>query len=204
MDSRGKLSGTGIYDNAANILDGIRRRDNQMKYAPNELIGGLTQVARVAGYTFNHLANGTMNFTVGYQPYHNEAHHLIPVEVFYADEWDTPHLHIVKSAKENPDDKEAPGYNINNPDNIIILPQCCGALHYMHYHALPDHSRNHPGYNTRMVQECQPIFDMADEALNEPDCDRKKDLRKQIYDKLKEIEKDNFERLEKRGPKPMP
>ncbi len=204
VDCRGKLAGIGVYDDAANILNGIQKRDAEMNRAARALVGGHTQAARVPGYTFNYTRpNGRMNFTIGRQPYHNEAHHVIPVEVFYDAKWTTPHLHIVKSAKENPDDKSAPGYNINNQDNIIILPQCCGELHIMHYHVLPDHSRNHNSYNTRLLGACDPIFDLADEALSEPDCDRKKDLRKQIYDKLKQIEKDNFTHLKGLGTNPM-
>ena len=128
VDCRGKLAGIGVYDDAANILNGIQKRDAEMNRAARALVGGHTQAARVPGYTFNYTRpNGRMNFTIGRQPYHNEAHHVIPVEVFYDAKWTTPHLHIVKSAKENPDDKSAPGYNINNQDNIIILLQRAGS-----------------------------------------------------------------------------
>jgi len=199
-DSRKKLGGTMIYDNAANILNGIQLRDTQTN--PNA--SPADQLARVKGYTFNFKKRlRARNFTTAGPPYHNEAHHMIPVEVFYDPKWTPPHLHIVKSAKGNPDDKAAPGYNINNEDNIILLPQCHGSLYTMYFHALPDHSRNHGAYNTRVLGECDPIFDLADEALSEPDCDRKKDLRKQIYDKLKQIESNNFTHLKGLGPTPL-
>jgi hypothetical protein len=203
QDCRTKLSASLIYDNPATILSGIVLRDADRNYPPGKLIGGLTQVQRVTGYTFNYVKNGRLNFSIGGQPYHNEAHHVLPVEAFYHSKWTTPHLHIVKSAKADPNNKKAPGYNINNEDNIIILPQCNGANHIMRYHRLPDHSRNHNSYNIRVVAQCDPIWDMADEALSEPDCDRKKDLRKQIYDRLKQIEGNNFNHLKNLGPNPM-
>lgn len=201
-DARTKLKGTLIYDNAAQILTGIQRRDKEMGHGA--LVNGLTQAQRVPTYTFDYTHPGSgQNFSVGFRPYPNEAHHVIPVEVFYDKKWTTPHLHIVKSASPDPDAKPAKGYNINNEDNIIYLPQCEGQLHYMYYHNLPDHSRSHNKFNTRVVGECDPIYDLADQALAEKDCDKKKDLRKQIYDKLKQIEQKNFDHLKGLGPNPM-
>jgi hypothetical protein len=73
----------------------------------------------------------------------------------------------------------------------------------MYFHLLPDHSRSHDDYNDRVLTECEPIFDMVDQALKEKDCDKKKDLRKQIYEKLKQIETNNFDHLKGLGASPM-
>jgi hypothetical protein len=197
-DCRGKLKGTFIYDNVFNIEQGIRLRDAETGFkSPDPL------AKRIKSYTFDHKKKGVVNFTTGGRPYHNQAHHVVPVEVFYEDHWTTPHLHIVKSAKAEPDDDDAPGYNINNADNIIILPQCHTKTHIMRYHVLPDHSLGHGAYNDRVVEECRPLFDMADKALNEPDCDKKDDIRKQIYDQLKQIESKNFGFLKDLGMNPL-
>jgi hypothetical protein len=126
-------------------------------------------------------------------PYHNEAHHVVPVEVFYDKKWTTPHLHVVLATK----------YNINLGDNIIILPQCEGELHLMDYHVLPDHSRSHNRYNDRVVGECDEVFDLVDQVLTEKDCTKKKDIRQQVYDKIKQIETHNFNHLKSLGASPM-
>jgi A nuclease family of the HNH/ENDO VII superfamily with conserved AHH len=204
-DARSKLKGTLIYDNAANILNGIQQQDAAQTAKGNKAPPTLaSQVARVKGYTFNYKKRfRKRNFTTAGPPYRNEAHHVVPVEIFYKKEWTTPHLHIVKSAKADPDNDDAPGYNINNADNIIYLPQCNKKYEYMQYHVLPDHSEGHKNYNTRVKGQCDPIWDLADEALNEPDCDRKKDLRKQIHDMLKQIETNNFNHLKGLGTNPM-
>jgi hypothetical protein len=209
MDCRDELSATGIYDNAANILLGIKRRDADPTKGGGVspfLVRGLTQAQRVPGYTFNYRRDDKQkrqNFTIAYQPYYNQAHHIVPCEVFYDDKWTPRHLHVVLSASPNPDAQSAKGYDINNKDNIILLPQCHGLLYRQYYHMLPDHSKNHSNYNKRVVGNCDAIYDMVDKALNEKDCEKKKDQRKQIYDKLKQIEKSNFRRLIDRGAKSM-
>lgn len=192
-DCRGALKGTGIYDAAATILAAIQDRDKITNQGA--LVKGLTQAQRVPTYFLDHADKkvGKKNFEVGYIPYRNQAHHVVPVEVFYAPSWTTPHLRIVLAS----------GYDINNAENIILLPQCYGQAYLCDYHGLPDHSRGHDKYNDKVVSECDEVFDLADEALAEKDCKKKKDLRKQIYDKLKQIESTNFKALRARAGKPM-
>lgn len=194
-DARNRLRGTGIYNNAAAILAGIQKRDRMVKRPNTKLIRGLTQQERVPGYYLDYQrdAKSRKNFAVGYLPYTNQAHHVVVCEVFYDEKWTAQHLEIVLAS----------GYNINNPENIIYLPQCCGATYKRDYHNLPDHSSGHSKYNERLVGEADAVFDLVDKAANEPDCEKQKDLRKQIFDKLKQIEKANFRFIRALGARPL-
>lgn len=192
-DARGTLKGTAIYDNVAAIFAAIVKRDAQSNQPA--LVGGLTQQQRVPLYQFEYTNPQVKrkNFQVGYIPYKNRAHHVVPVEVFYAEKWTAQHLKIVLQSK----------YNINNPENILYLPECHGKTYLCDYHNLPDHSKGHGKYNQRVLDECESIFDLVDKAIDEKDCEKKKDLRKQIYDQLKQIEKTNLSSLITRGKRPI-
>ena len=216
MDCREKLSQTGIYDNAANILAGIQKSDRHTlankitkakeKGEPAPARKQMpSQAARVQEYMFDYLnpKTGKKNFATGGKPYPNQAHHIVPCEVFHDKKWTWRRLHIMRSASANPGAKPSRGYNINNKDNIILLPQCYGLLYRQHYHMLPDHSKSHNRYNERVVLECSTIHDKIDEVEDEANCERKKDLRKQLYDMLKQIERNNFNFLKALGARPM-
>ena len=165
-------------------------RDAAVKHK-SSLIGGLTQQQRVPLYFFNYLNPNLkkLNFELAIIPYLNQAHHILPCEVFYDKKWTAKHLKIVLMSE----------YDINNPKNIVMLPQCYGKTYCCDYHNLPDHSKGHQTYNDRVVDECDPIYDLVEEALEEKDCQKRKDIRKQIYDKLKQIETNNFNFLASLG-----
>jgi len=192
-DARGTLKGMAIYDMAPVILAAIEKRDKQTNQPL--LVGGLTQLQRVPLYLFDYPNPQVRrkNFEVGYIPYKNRAHHVLPVEVFYAEKWTAQHLKIVLQSK----------YNINSPENILYLPECNGKTYICDYHNLPDHSKGHGKYNQRVVDECDSIFDLVDKAIDEKDCEKKKDLRNQICVQLKQIEKTNLTSLITRGNKPI-
>lgn len=210
-DCREKLSQTGIYDNAANILAGIQRSDRytaakdlkKKKKKKNGSAPVRSQADRVEQYTFNYTApKRKKNFTAGGEPYPNQAHHIVPCEVFH-DKWTWRELHIMRSASPNPGSKSSKGYNINNKDNIILLPQCNKRLSRQYYHMLPDHSKSHNRYNERLLGECNGIRNKIAEIKDKANCDRKKDLRKELYDMLKQIERNNFNFLKALGARPM-
>lgn len=192
-DARGILKGTAIYDLAPVILAAIAKRDKQTSQPL--LVGGLTQQQRVQPYMFDYFNPGIKckNFEKGGKPYRNWAHHIVPVEVFHDTKWTAPHLKIVLQSK----------YNINNSENIIYLPNCFKQTYFCDYHNLPDHSKGHPAYNKRVIKECEPIFNLVEKAMDEKDCEKKKDIRKQVYDQLKQREKDNFNWLLAQGANPI-
>lgn len=190
-DARPRLKGTGIYDDEAQIKNGLQFRVAQ---TGKKLVYGKTVQQRVPYYKFDYTKpNNPQNFTIEHLPYLFQAHHILPVEVFYHKKWTAKHLKIVLQSK----------YNINNPENIIYLPQCEGLTWTAHVHSLPDHSKGHKKYNSRVIKETKPVFDMVDKAIDEKDCEKKKDIREQIYNKLKQIETGNRSKLEALGPKPL-
>jgi len=185
IDARNKLDSKGIYDNAAFILNGIQKRDAAT--GQSALVGGLTQAARVPTYYLNYFnANSKANnFGISFIPYLNQAHHIVPCEIFYNKKWTAKHLKIVMQS----------GYDINNEDNIIMLPQCYGADYRKDYHNLPDHSKGHQTYNDRILRSANKIYDLVNKAVKEKDCNKKKDIRKQVYDALKNIETQNYNKI---------
>lgn len=189
--ARPRNKGTGIYDDEVQIKKGL---DFRVAQTGNTHVLGKTVKQRVPFYKFDYTKpNRNQNFTIEHLPYLFQAHHILPTEVFTKKKWTAKHLRVVLTSK----------YKINEPENIIYLPQCEGMTWTAHVHKLPDHSKNHPAYNKRVIGEAEPVFDMVEEALDENDCDEKKDLRKQIYDKLKQVETSNLKKLEKLGPKPL-
>lgn len=199
LDAWDGLKGEGTYSNLGLIQAAIVKRDSAQgrpdgKYRNGELINGMTQAARAKTYVIDYNnPNHGLNFKIGRIPYRNQAHHIVACEIFYGDDWDAEHLNVVLQC----------GYNINNPDNIIYLPQCSGQKHYCDYHSLPDHSKGHADYNDKVKESCSPIYDMVSEALDEEDCKKSQDLRQKIFDKLKEIEGDYWDRLIAAGGKPI-
>lgn len=187
------------YSNAATALAAVIAQDNAMgrpggRYKGGGLIGGKTQAQRAATYSisfFNPKA-AAHNFKVGYIPYCNQAHHVLPCEVFYEKKWDAKHLDIVLDC----------GYDINNEKNIIYLPQCCGQNHLRDYHQLPDHSSGHAAYNKRVVGQADNVWDKADEALDAEECD-KETLSNELLKMLQDIETANFNKLKSAGPTVM-
>lgn len=109
---------------------------------------------------------GTLLGEAGF-PYVHNAHHVLPVEVFGDDKWG-----------ENVDDQTVATYldilleteyDINNPNNIIYLPQIIQKRRssqgwMLEVHNLPNHADGHPAYD-----------DMAGELMDE------------IYDRVKKI-----------------
>lgn len=199
LDAWDGLKSEGTYSHCGVIKAAIVRQDTAQgrpdgKYKNGSLINGMTQAERARTYTIDYdNPNLGPNFKIGRIPYRNQAHHIVACEIFYGDEWDAEHLNVVLQC----------GYDINNPDNIIYLPQCSGSTHYCDYHLLPDHSKDHGKYNNNVKKSCKPIYNMVDKAVNEKDCEKAEDLRKQIFDKLKEIEGDYWDRLIAAGGKPI-
>ena len=189
--ARKRLEGLGIYDDVAQIKKGLQ----QFAKAKNHktLVNGLTIDERVPLYAFDYSANGSTNYEVGRKPYRNQAHHVVPTEVFYDDKWTAKHLRVVLQSK----------YNINNTDNIIYLPQCEGETWMCHINKLPDHSRRHNKYNERVVGEVDAVFDMVEEALEEKDCEKRKDLRNDILNELETIQTNNHDYITARGTKAL-
>lgn len=188
------------YSNVATALSAILARDTATG-KPNgrdklgRLVKGKTQAQRAATYSISHFdtQQGKNNFKLGRIPYSNQAHHVMPCEVFYEKKWDAKHLDVVLDCP----------YDINNKKNIIYLPQCCGRTYLRDYHLLPDHSSGHTAYNKRVVQQASEIYDKVDEALDEEDCEKAKDLRDEIKKLIESIETSNFNKLVRSGASPM-
>lgn len=188
-DCRSRMRSILIYDNEINILAGIQNRDAQTRQPT--LVKGLTQIQRVPLYKLDHThESGRQNFRTGYLPYSNQAHHILPIEAFYEKKWTARHLAIVMAS----------GYNINRKSNLIYLPQCYGRLHLMRFHFLPDHSKGHSAYNIRVIKKLDAVHRLVDEALEEPNCQKGKDIRDQILKALDGIETKEYTDILQSGP----
>jgi HNH/ENDO VII superfamily nuclease len=190
-DARSHLKAKGIYDDLVMIETGILTNDKASGHKSK-----VPMVQRVNEYTFDffRVKLGNRNFESGGAPYGNDAHHMIPVEVFTAAIWKLKELHVVL----------ATGYDVNHATNIILLPQCYGKKQSCQYHMLPDHSDGHyPAYNLAVAKLCDAVHNLVCDALKEKDCKKRKDIRQQVLDKLNEIEEDLFDHLSTVGPGPM-
>ncbi|RJS21937.1 hypothetical protein DRW03_16560 [Corallococcus sp. H22C18031201] len=115
----------------------------------------------VARYYFDYVAVSVgislANFSKGYTPYENEAHHLIPQAQFLAlfGEREAAMLKRVD-------------YNVHNGRNLIFLP---GTLKGCAFHNLPYHQGSHPSYDTHVANDARQLSnelkDLSDEACTE-------------------------------------
>lgn len=203
-NARGHLRGAvPNYNNDASILAGIKSRDAYVAGkkkgkdpTADPLVDGKTQQQRVATYKYDYdqPGRGCKNWEDAGVPYSNQAHHIVVCEVFYDKKWTAEHLNVLLQCP----------YDINNDKNIIYLPQgYAGKTYLCDYHLLPNHALNHPVYNQRIMDECDPIFDKVDEAVKKGDCEAAPDLRDAILKMLQQIEKSNFDYLRTLGPGPM-
>ncbi|NTX08785.1 MULTISPECIES: AHH domain-containing protein [Myxococcus] len=126
---------------------------------PSILAHGPEHVGR---YYFEYVAVSILglsfaNFSKGFTPYENEAHHLIPQAQFLAlfGEREAAMLKRVD-------------YNVHNGRNLIFLP---GTLKGCDFHNLPYHLGSHPTYDTHVANDARQLSnelkELSDDACTE-------------------------------------
>lgn len=198
-DARGRMIRLGLYSAGKYpiVLTAVKKQDEKYgriggKNKDGSLFEGKTQSQRAKEYRITHGNNFKEGYT--FLPYLHNAHHILPIEVFYEEDWTVERLAVVKQCK----------YDINNNKNIIYLPQGeKGKVHYCEYHWLPNHAKGHNIYNERIIDTCTPLLNMVDEAVDKGKCKEANDIREKILKFLKKIEEANFNLLKGLGPNPM-
>jgi hypothetical protein len=144
---KGNPGKKGVYGH----LDEIGQALISLNIKPSKLLLPVKQgsAAHARRYTFT----SRLNFRVGFSPYHNQAHHLLPEELFG--------LGYVFNDKQHYLLRQIP-YDINNGDNIIFLPE---ALSRCAIHRLPSHNGSHPKYTRRLKSSMDQVKDSLNAAI---------------------------------------
>lgn len=145
---KGNSGKKGIYGK----LDEIGPALVGLDIKPSKLLPPVKQgtAAHARRYTFGRLPN----FEVGWSPYHNQAHHLLPEELLS--------LGYVFNDKQHYLLRQI-AYDINNGDNIIFLPE---ALSRCAIHRLPSHNGSHSKYTRRLKSSMDQVKDSLNAAIS--------------------------------------
>ena len=195
-NARDWMKETGFYDDKIQIMLGISHQETYNKLTnEKEKLSYVNE--RIKFYEFDYVNKddpwiGVVNFEGGGRPYGNHAHHILTCEIFYHKDWTAAGLAIVKEC----------GYDINNEGNIIYLPT---AYRSCFYHDLPNHCWGHDKYNKKVQRHTRGILDKVNEALalSEEECEKKKELMKELFDMLIIIEDTFYKYLINKGPGPL-
>lgn len=195
FNARSWMKDTRYYDDESQIREGVSKEDS-VRDCKNEKTKNALIDERVPKYKFDYVNldiggfGGVKNFTGIYRPYLNNAHHILPCQVFYHKDWTVERLTTVKSC----------GYNINNEGNILYMPNQSEQNKYGEYdkcffHGFPNHCQNHQLYNDEVCTTATKLMDKADEAK----CGDKKKL-EELFNMLIDIEKEFYKYLIERKP----
>lgn len=202
-NARDWMKETGYFDDEGQIQIGVKRQKSVI-----DAKGNLKQKLineKIPKYKFDYINTdkgweGVVNFTTGGRPYGWQAHHILVCEAFYDDDlWDFDHLRVVKECD----------YDINNEENIIYLPNdySRSTPDSCYYHDLPNHGwkPGHPRYSEKVLDYELAIWEKADEALDEENCneEKKEKLLDELYEMLINIEDEFFEYIVNKGPGPL-
>jgi len=175
ISSSGKKS---IYTKPKSIMGELKRLGTTP--SPNNVeAGGLQHAAR---YFFSHQPN----FQHGTTPYDNQAHHMIPTNIFLK-LFDEEEQQILKQV----------GYDINNGHNLIYLPvkdnDCA-------FHQLPCHNGSHGKYDDEVKKKADDLSQKLQEYIDDTPCEKKDEIPKDVVDKLMSIQDDLWNFLKSAGP----
>lgn len=132
-----------VYDDTGRIQRELRARGTR----PRERGVTAASEQHALAYTF---AGKPDNFKLGFVPYHNQAHHLLPCEAF-----------AKLTAKQRKLMKKVE-YNVNDGPNIIFLPSLARDSAF---HGLPYHSGSHPQYTKLVKQDMVKVRDALDREI---------------------------------------
>jgi hypothetical protein len=195
-DARDRLKSLEVYDNLAAIQTGVRRQ-NQFQGARFSDPAVARHFALTCNrYMFDYRNRDRIpsykNFAHGDKPYGNQAHHIVVCELFY-DDWKAKELDVVLQC----------GYNINDPDNIIYLPQGHGGDHTScYYHNLPNHAVGHDKYNDKVLKHVNRLKQKVRKALTS-DCEEAAKIHTEIFNFLKDLEVTFTLQILAKGPGPL-
>lgn len=133
-------------------------------------------------------------------PYPHNAHHIIPVATFHEASWYNAPKNIIGIYRLF---LAASEYDINAPENIIYLPQPYSDPWICKIHGLPNHASGHNLYNEAVVDKCDEVYDLIEEAVEETDCEAQKDFLQDIYDLMIQIQTEIDNALQAAGPVPI-
>jgi A nuclease family of the HNH/ENDO VII superfamily with conserved AHH len=145
---KGNSGKKGIYGKLGEIGQALL----DLRVKPSILLPPVKQgsAAHARRYTFGRLPN----FRVGWSPYANQAHHLLPEELLG--------LGYIFNDKQHYLLRQI-AYDINNGDNIIFLPE---AMSRRLIHRLPSHNGSHPSYTRRLKASMRQVKDSLNAAIS--------------------------------------
>ena len=153
------------------------------KPSPNNVQAGSLEHA--ARYFFSYKSN----FNKDSAPYKNQAHHIIPQQVFL-NLFDEEEKEILKMIK----------YDIDNGHNLIYLPE---EDENCNFHLLPRHSGAHPDYSEAVEETAKDLSQQLQEYIDDEPCEKKDEIPQDVADQLYDIQDKLWDFLINAGPVPI-